>query len=99
MNSNDVSNLEKLLPLADKYGLAYLVALVLLFFVILQWRAVMKGDLVPRELLDRAEEDRDRLQAILDKERADFMAPTLEVLQRLKIDHAAASGNDQNRGG
>lgn len=31
MNSNDVSNLEKLLPLADKYGLAYLVALVLLF--------------------------------------------------------------------
>ncbi|MDH6427287.1 hypothetical protein D3C76_242740 [compost metagenome] len=99
MNSNDVSNLEKLLPLADKYGLAYLVALVLLFFVILQWRAVMKGDLVPRELLDRAEEDRDRLQAILDKERADFMAPTLEVLQRLKIDHAAASGNDQDRGG
>lgn len=59
----------------------------------------MKGDLVPRELLDRAEEDRDRLQAILDKERADFMAPTLEVLQRLKIDHAAASGNDQDRGG
>lgn len=99
MDSNDVSNLEKLLPLADKYGLAYLVAIVLLFFVILQWRAVMKGDLVPRELLDRAEEDRDRLQAILDKERADFMAPTLEVLQRLKIDHAAASNNDQDRGG
>lgn len=99
MNSNDVSNLEKLLPLADKYGLAYLVAIVLLFFVVMQWRAVMKGDLVPRELLDRAEEDRDRLQAILDKERADFMAPTLEVLQRLKIDHAAVSGNDQDRGG
>ncbi|MBY9080983.1 hypothetical protein KIH86_07505 [Paenibacillus sp. HN-1] len=100
MDSNDVSNLEKLLPLADKYGLAYIVALILLIIVIALVRSIAKGNLVPRELLDRAEEDRDRLQAILDKERADFMAPTLEVLQRLKIDHNAASGgNDEDRGG
>lgn len=99
MDSNDVANLEKLVPLADKYGLAYVVALILLIVVIVLLRSIVKGNLVPRELLDRAEEDRDRLQAILDKERADFMAPTLEVLQRLKIDHAAASGNDQDRGG
>lgn len=100
MNSNDVSNIKELLPLADKYGLAYIVALVLLFIVIYFLRAISKGDLVPRELLDRAEEDRDRLQAILDRERADFMAPTLEVLQRLKIDHSTVSGgNDQDRGG
>ncbi|AIQ69530.1 hypothetical protein [Paenibacillus graminis] len=99
MDSNDVSNLEKLLPLADKYGLAYIVALILLIIVITLVRSIVKGNLVPRELLDRAEEDRDRLQAILDKERADFMAPTLEVLQRLKIDHAAVNGNDEDRGG
>ncbi|QWU17406.1 hypothetical protein SAMN04487895_104208 [Paenibacillus sophorae] len=100
MDSNDVTNLEKLLPLADKYGLAYVVALILLIILIFLLRAIVRGDLVPRELLDRAEEDRDRLQAILDKERADFMAPTLEVLQRLKIDHIAASnGNDEDRGG
>lgn len=101
MDSNDVSNLEKLLPLADKYGLAYIVALILLIIVIVLVRSIVKGNLVPRELLDRAEEDRDRLQAILDKERADFMAPTLEVLQRLKIDHHAASGsgNEEDRGG
>ncbi|KUP22427.1 hypothetical protein [Paenibacillus sp. DMB5] len=99
MNSNDVTNIKELLPLADRYGLAYIVALVLLFIVIYFLRAISRGDLVPRDLLDRAEEDRDRLQAILDKERADFMAPTLEVLQRLKIDHAAGGGNDQDRGG
>ncbi|NJJ37810.1 hypothetical protein [Paenibacillus apii] len=100
MDSNDVTNLEKLLPLADKYGLAYVVALILLIILIFLLRAIVKGDLVPRELLDRSEEDRDRLQAILDKERADFMAPTLEVLQRLKIDHGALSGgNDEDRGG
>ncbi|QSF42641.1 hypothetical protein [Paenibacillus tianjinensis] len=99
MNSTDVTNIKELLPLADRYGLAYIVALVLLFIVIYFLRAISRGDLVPRELLDRAEEDRDRLQAILDKERADFMAPTLEVLQRLKIDHAASSGNDEDRGG
>ncbi|WP_379130970.1 hypothetical protein [Paenibacillus sp. sgz500958] len=100
MDSNDVTNLEKLLPLADKYGLAYVVSLILLLVVIVLVRAIVKGQLVPRELLDLAEEDRDRLQAILDKERADFMAPTLEVLQRLKIDHAAGSGgSDEDRGG
>ncbi|AIQ29383.1 hypothetical protein P40081_15420 [Paenibacillus sp. FSL P4-0081] len=99
MDSNDVSNLEKLLPLADKYGLAYIVALILLIIVVTLVRSIVKGNLVPRELLDRAEEDRDRLQAILDKERADFMAPTLEVLQRLKIDHATTNGSDEDRGG
>jgi hypothetical protein len=99
MDSNDITNLEKLLPLADKYGLAYIVALILLIIVVALVRSIVKGNLVPRELLDRAEDDRDRLQAILDKERADFMAPTLEVLQRLKIDHAAASGSDEDRGG
>ncbi|KAA9003997.1 hypothetical protein F4V43_11340 [Paenibacillus spiritus] len=100
MDSNDVSNLEKLLPLADKYGLAYVVSLVLLCIVIYFLRGIARGDLVPRELLDRSEEDRDRLQAILDKERADFMAPTLEVLQRLKVDHQTAQGgNAEDRGG
>lgn len=99
MDSNDVSNLEKLLPLADKYGLAYIVALILLIIVVTLVRSIVKGNLVPRELLDRSEEDRDRLQAILDKERADFMAPTLEVLQRLKVDHAAVNGSDEDRGG
>ncbi|MEK4520030.1 hypothetical protein NSS64_32625 [Paenibacillus sp. FSL H8-0122] len=99
MDSNSVTNLEKLLPLADKYGLAYIVALVLVFIVFGFVRDIRRGNLVTRDLLDRAEEDRDRLQAILDKERADFMAPTLEVLQRLKIDHSANNGNDEDRGG
>lgn len=94
MDSNDVANLEKLLPLADKYGLAYIVALVLLLIFLVLLRSIVKGNLVPRELLERAEEDRDRLQNILDKERSDFMAPTLEVLQRLKIDHTASGNNN-----
>lgn len=98
MNSNDIANLEKLLPLADKYGLAYIVALVLLVIFLVLLRSIVKGNLVPRELLERAEEDRDRLQNILDKERSDFMAPTLEVLQRLKVDHNAEGVNEENRG-
>ncbi|MEK4004252.1 hypothetical protein [Paenibacillus sp. FSL H3-0333] len=104
MDSNDVANLEKLLPLADKYGLAYIIALILLMIMLVLLRSIVKGNLVPRELLERAEEDRDRLQNILDKERSDFMAPTLEVLQRLKIDHSAGSHtgststNEEDRG-
>ena len=98
MDSDDIANLEKLLPLADKYGLAYIVALVLLVIFLVLLRSIVKGNLVPRELLERAEEDRDRLQNILDKERSDFMAPTLEVLQRLKVDHNAEGVNEENRG-
>ncbi|MNC62013.1 hypothetical protein D3C75_1119930 [compost metagenome] len=85
--------------MADKYGLAYIVALVLLVIFLVLLRSIVKGNLVPRELLERAEDDRDRLQNILDKERSDFMAPTLEVLQRLKIDHTAQGVNDEDRGG
>ncbi|KWX88963.1 hypothetical protein AMQ83_03500 [Paenibacillus riograndensis] len=102
MDSNDIANLEKILPLADKYGLAYIVALILLVIVLVLLRSIVKGNLVPRELLERAEEDRDRLQNILDKERSDFMAPTLEVLQRLKIDHTSSGvnvSNEEDRGG
>ncbi|MEK3682466.1 hypothetical protein [Paenibacillus sp. FSL R10-2736] len=101
MDSNNVLILEKLLPLTDKYGLAYILALVLVFVVFGFVRDIRRGKWVPRELLDRAEEDRDRLQSILDKERSDFMAPTLQVLQGLKIDHAASNnpGNDEDRGG
>ncbi|AIQ71165.1 hypothetical protein [Paenibacillus graminis] len=102
MDSNDIANLEKILPLADKYGLAYIVALILLLIVLVLLRSIVKGNLVPRELLERAEEDRDRLQNILDKERSDFMAPTLEVLQRLKVDYTSSGVNvvnEEDRGG
>ena len=87
MDSEGLSFIEKLLPLSEKYGLAVLLVFILLSIVIIQWRAVMRGDLVPRDMLDRAEEDRDRLQAILDKERSEFMQPSMEGLKRLKIGH------------
>jgi hypothetical protein len=86
MNGDQLIELERLLPLAEKYGLAVLLMFVLLTVVLIQWRAMMKGDLVPRELLDRAEEDRDRLQAILDKERRTFMKPTMDAVKKLQID-------------
>ncbi|MCL6606190.1 MAG: hypothetical protein K6T94_25275 [Paenibacillus sp.] len=93
MNAERIADIEKLLPLAEKYGLAVLLVFILLMVVMIQWRAVMKGDLVPRELLDRVEEDRDRLQAILDKERTEFMQPTLDVLKKLKNDHTVDRGS------
>jgi len=93
MDADRIAEIEKLLPLAEKYGLAVLLVFILLMVVMVQWWAVMRGDLVPRDLLDRAEEDRDRLQGILDKERSEFMQPTLDVLKQLKIDHTEDRGN------
>ncbi|MEK4262783.1 hypothetical protein [Paenibacillus sp. FSL L8-0499] len=93
MGEGDIAQLEKLLPLADKYGLAYIVAFILMIVLMVLLRAIVKGNLVPREMLDRAEEDRDCLQAILDKERSEFMQPTLDVLKKLKIDHTEDRGS------
>lgn len=81
------------MPLADKYGLAYIVAFILMIVVMALLRSIVKGNLVPRELLDRAEEDRDSLQATLDKERSELMQPTLDIVRNLKIEHRDDRGN------
>lgn len=93
MGQKEVTSLKDLLPLAERYGLAVVLSFILLLVVGVIIRMIIRGDLVPRSLLDRAEEDRDRLQAILDKEREGFMAPLLEVVKNLKQD------NPDNRGG
>lgn len=99
MEAERISDLERILPLVEKYGLSVVLLFLFLIFAYAQWRAVATGKLVPREMLDRALQDNDRLQAILDKERSDFMKPTLEVLQRLKVDHAESRSNEEDRGG
>ncbi|MFD1903845.1 hypothetical protein ACFSQ7_06795 [Paenibacillus rhizoplanae] len=44
MDSNDVANLEKLLPLADKYGLAYIIALILLMIMLVLFAVDCEGE-------------------------------------------------------
>lgn len=95
----EVSTIQELLPLVEKYGPSVVLLFLFIIFACIQWRTVAKGELVPRKMLDHALEDNDRLQDILDKEQAAFTQPTLEVLQRLKADHSANSGNDEDRGG
>lgn len=95
MDSIDVTHLEKLLPLADKYGLAYIVALLLLVILLVLLRSIIKGNLVPREILERAEEDRDHLQSILNKERSELLAPTIEGLSRLRNDRLTAGVKEE----
>ncbi|GIP20418.1 MULTISPECIES: hypothetical protein [Paenibacillus] len=84
MGQEEMNSLKDLLPLAERYGLAVVLSFILLLVVVVIIRMIIRGDLVPRSLLDKAEEDRDRLQAILDKEREGFMTPLLEVVKNLK---------------
>ncbi|WP_433943455.1 hypothetical protein [Paenibacillus sp. SN-8-1] len=86
MNQAEMSDIEKLLPLAEKYGLAVVLTFILLIVLAVLVRMIIKGDLVPRSQLDKAEEDRDRLQGILDKEREELWGPVLEVFKNLKKD-------------
>ncbi|MBP1999262.1 hypothetical protein J2Z69_000281 [Paenibacillus shirakamiensis] len=89
MGTADMVNLEKWLPLAEKYGLSVVLSFILLLFVGMVVRMIVRGDLVPRSMLERAEEDRDRLQAILDREREGFMNPLLDMVKHLKQDYTS----------
>lgn len=91
MNTNDIANLEKILPMTEKYGLAYIVVFVLLMILYDLLRSIIKGNLVSRELLDKVEEDKERLQSILDQERLESMLPAREILQRLDNDRPAGN--------
>ncbi|MBW7454661.1 hypothetical protein ACFOLF_11965 [Paenibacillus sepulcri] len=93
MDPEQLTSIEKLAQLAEKYGLSLILAIVLLIVVLYIVRMLIRGDLVPRSLLDRAEEDRDRLQEILDKEREGVMAPMIEWFKNIKKD------TPDNRGG
>ncbi|WP_410770961.1 hypothetical protein [Fontibacillus sp. BL9] len=91
MGQEEINGVKEFLPLAEKYGLAVVLTFILLVILAVLVKMIIKGDLVPRSLLDKAEDDRDRLQAILDKEREGFMAPLLEMVKNLK--------KDEDRGG
>ncbi|MBP1999778.1 hypothetical protein J2Z69_000797 [Paenibacillus shirakamiensis] len=91
MDPSELSTLERLLPLAEKYGLAVVLTFVLSVVLISLVRMIIKGDLVPRSQLNKAEEDRDRLQAILDKEREELWGPVLDVFKSIK----KAENNDR----
>ncbi len=77
METGQLELLEQTARVADKYGLSAVLLLILLGAVFHLVKLIVTGALVPRERLDRAEEERDRLQAILDKEREGMMRPLL----------------------
>lgn len=86
VDTEQLTAIDKLGALAEKYGLALVLSIVLMAVVLYIVRMLVKGELVPRSLLDHAVEDRDRLQAILDKEREGVMSPLLDVVKNLKKD-------------
>jgi p-aminobenzoyl-glutamate transporter AbgT len=93
MDSDQLTLIATIAQLAEKYGFALVLAIVLLIVVLYIVRMLIRGDLVPRRLLIRAEEDRDRLQAILDKEREGVMMPFMEWLKNIKKDdHGSREG-------
>ncbi|MBQ4899371.1 hypothetical protein KB559_11035 [Paenibacillus sp. Marseille-P2973] len=86
MGQEEIEGVKEFLPLAEKYGLAVVLTFILLVILVALVRMIIKGELVPRSQLDKAEEDRDRLQGILDKEREELWGPVLEVFKNLKKD-------------
>jgi hypothetical protein len=77
LEAGQLEVLEQTARFTEKYGLSVILLLILLGVLFHLVRLIVTGSLVPRELLDRAEEERDRLQAILDKEREGMIGPLL----------------------
>ncbi|NHN29436.1 hypothetical protein [Paenibacillus agricola] len=92
MDASRLSEIEKIAELAEKYGLAVILLMILLIVLLVVGRMLVRGDLVPRHLLERVEEDRDRLQAMLDEERRGIMKPIMDTLSRLKKDDSGDRG-------
>ena len=76
--------------LADKYGVTMILAIVMVIVVLYILRLFISGKLVPRELLDRAEKDRDRLITALNELKGPLDQLTIAV-NNLK--------RDEDRGG
>ncbi|MEK5060469.1 hypothetical protein BK126_04375 [Paenibacillus sp. FSL H7-0326] len=79
--------------LVDKYGFSLILSIVLLIIVLTFLYWLMTGKIVPKLYLDRSEEDRDRMQAIMEEERKESLSDIKELLGRLKKDE------DMSRGG
>ncbi|ASS64689.1 hypothetical protein [Paenibacillus sp. RUD330] len=86
MDETQLDATERIAQMAEKYGLSLILMLILLGVVLAFLWMLTSGRLVPRSLLDKAEEDRDRLQDILDNERAGMMGPLLDVVKSYKKD-------------
>ncbi|MBD7967774.1 hypothetical protein [Paenibacillus gallinarum] len=78
--------------LVDKYGVSIILAIVFttVIITILYW--LMTGRIVPRIYLDRSEEDRDRMQLIMEEERRAFLETQTDMIRRLKKDEGASRG-------
>lgn len=88
----NIGGIRDLAELLDKYGFLIIFAIVsggLNFFFVVR---VVTGSLIPRRLYDSIEHDRDRMQAIMDKDREKFMEPVMGVLSRLKKDDQRPEG-------
>lgn len=84
--------LEPFLKLIESYGALLVFAVVSGFINIQLFIQLASGKLVPRRVLDDVESDRDRLQAILDKDREKFMEPMLDLLRRWKKEDEPGGG-------
>lgn len=78
--------------LIDKYGFSMIAAIVLTILLVTILFLFIKGLIVPRIYLDRSEEDRDRMQKIMEEERVRLLVPMMEWVNSVKKDNSDGRG-------
>lgn len=92
MDAEQLTNMERMAQFTEKYGLSLiflLLAVAALTFII---RMIIRGDLVPRWMLDKSEEAREEAAETV-KELGAAVEDIRDFLSRIKV------RNDQEGGG
>lgn len=93
MNGEDpLTLIERLLGLGEKYGVTPVLLFISIFSLIYVLRMVLKGDLVPRWMLDKVEEDRDEAMEILKGQETGALKEILEFMKKIKVNYKDSSG-------
>lgn len=82
----DIGTVEGWVKMIENHGAMVVFAVVSAFINVFFVSALIRGNLVTRTVYDKSEEDRDRLQAIMDKDLENFKRPVLTLLTGLQKD-------------
>jgi len=92
MNADQITAVERIAQLFDKYGMTTISLIVLAGGLAWIVRLLLRGDLVPRWMLERAEHDRDEVMAVLKNQETGALREILEFMRKIKVKDDVSGG-------
>lgn len=92
-----LDNVDRLATLVEDHGVLLILTILLGALTIYHLGMIYRGKLVPVKIYQEVKDENDRLQAIMDKEREQYMSQVLHYMGGLKrVDADHGKGGDPN---